>query len=273
MDDIVVTSWNELNDRLFAGTWNEHLRRVRPTAVYRGLASRTWDLATGLMRLGPGYPALETPILRAFRKYAPHGDIPGDSEWGWLALAQHRGLPTHLPDWTYLPYVALHFVTENALVELAMGAATNGAVWSVDLARVHEHLPDALKAILDRDNSYAFTAEMLGEAASSLEAFDGLAPAEFVAFFEPSSLDERIVNQFALFSFMSHPRANAGQWLTLDQWLQRRPDLYRRTGIPAALKPQARDILDQINITERVRYPGLDGLSRWLRRYYTPTPE
>jgi hypothetical protein len=273
MDDVVVTTRNELNDRLFGGTWNERLRRFRPTAVYRGLANRGWDLAAGLMRLGPGYPALETPTLRALRKYARHDDVPGDSEWSWLALAQHHGLPTRLLDWTYSPFVALHFVTEDALTQHAAGAATDGVIWCVDLARVHERLPGSLQAILDRDNSYAFTTEMLDEAVAPLESFDGLAPDEFVAFFQPPSLDERIVNQFAFFALMSHPRADRGPWLTLDQWLQRHPDLCWRIIIPAALKPQARDILDQINIAERVLYPGVDALSRWLRRYYMPTPE
>jgi hypothetical protein len=114
-----------------------------------------------------------------------------------------------------------------------------------------------------------FTAEMLARAAETLPRLDRLAAADkpFVLFLEPPSLDDRIVNQFALFSLMSSPTAQ------MDPWLACHTALWHKLVIPAALKWEVRDKLDQANITERVLFPGLDGLSRWLKRYYSPRPE
>ena len=56
----------------------------------------------------------------------------------------------------------------------------------------------------------------------------------------------------------------------MHDWLANRPDLYFRIILPARLKWEVRDKLDQANITERVLLPGLGGLSRWLHRHYSP---
>jgi hypothetical protein len=136
----------------------------------------------------------------------------------------------------------------------------------VDYGVTNQYLPDRLQQVLRDEGSDVFTAEMLAGAAPTLAEFDALSREPFVAFLEPPSLDDRIVNQFALFSLMSSARAG------LDTWLAARPHVLRRLIVPAGLKWEVRDKLDQANITERVLYPGLDGLSRWLRRYYTPKP-
>jgi hypothetical protein len=59
----------------------------------------------------------------------------------------------------------------------------------------------------------------------------------------------------------------------LHDWLEMHTDLSRRIIIPSEMKWEVRDKLDQAGITERVLFPGLDGLSDWLTRYYTPRRE
>jgi hypothetical protein len=59
-------------------------------------------------------------------------------------------------------------------------------------------------------------------------------------------------------------------WAELNHWSDDHPELVRKIVVPAGLKWEVRDKLDQANVTERVLFPGLDGLSRWLARQYVP---
>jgi hypothetical protein len=257
-----ATSWLHLLDLVFAGSWNPSLGRFRLPYAFRGHALADEALSSALTRFSAGRnsAALEQHLLRNFRKYA-HGEaVEGGSIWHWLALAQHRGLPTRLLDWTYSPFVALHFATANLAC-----MHQDGAVWSIDFVEANRLLPARLRRILDAEGSDTLTVEMLA-GFTTLARFDRLARRPFVVFLEPPSIDPRIVNQFALFSLMS------GASSSLGEWLRGAPHLARCIVIPADLKWEIRDKLDQLNINERVLFPGLDGLSRWLVRYYWPRP-
>ena len=254
--DIPITSWTELQESLFADSWNDAIDRFRSNFVFRGVPKVTHALDTSLQT--GGFVAHEKHLLTSFRKYALRSAVHGDWVWNWLSLAKHHGLPTRLLDWTYSPYVAMHFATHNV-----RDFEQDGAIWCVDYRKTNELLPKPLRKILVEDEVNIFTTEMLNRVATSLADFDSMGRDDFVAFFEPPSLDERIVNQFALFSLPSSAR------LSLEALLQRREGMHRRIIIPAALKWEIRDKLDQANITERVLFPGLDGLSQWLKRYFT----
>ena len=261
-----AASWSELVDQLFEGSWNPELQRFRSPFAFRGLEATQQQLSNSLRRLAAGQASittLEQSLLRNFRKYAHSAPATGvDSIWHWLALGQHYGLPTRLIDWTYSPFVALHFATATPTEY-----GRDGVVWCVNFVETNKLLPKRLRAILEEEQSQTFTVDMLSEF-PSLKAFDSLVKKPFVVFIEPPSLDTRILNQFALFSLM--PDAGA----SLERWLDEHPALCRRVIIPAELKWEVRDMLDQANINERTLFPGLDGLSRWLERYYTlKTPE
>jgi hypothetical protein len=254
--EVRVETWSDLQDKLFEGSWQEKLQRHRSRYAFRGSPIVSDSLVS---RLALVNPAAERHLLRNFRKFARSSAVSGDILWNWLALAQHHGLPTRLLDWTFSPFVALHFATDDP-----EDYGKDGVVWCVDYVAAHRHLPARLRRLLDEESADVFTAEMLGRAAESLEDLDRLSRRPFLVFMDPPSIDARIVNQYALFSLLSGPS------LALEDWMEKRPRLVRRVVIPASLKWEVRDKLDQANVTERVLFPGLDGLSRWLWRYYTP---
>ena len=258
-NDITVHSWEQLCEEVYHESWKPNLGRYRSDYAFRGLSDMNYELKNSFLRNCGEMPELEYHLLRNFRKYSITSDPQLTSTfWRSLVLAQHHGLPTRLINWTYSPFIALHFATANT-----EKYDLDGVIWKVDFVKVNQLVPAPFSDGLKEEKCNAFTLEML-EKIVSLSDFDRLFSQNQVLFFEPPSLDERIVNQFALFSVMMNPIA------ILDDWLINHQDLYRRIIIPKELKLEVRDKLDQANITERVLFPGLDGLAKWLKRHYKP---
>src|SRR5574338_1626825 len=127
MDEIHVSSWAELQEQLFTGAWQKEILRFRSPYAFRGVPDAAYSLETSLMQLGGDYASMERHLLRNFRKYASAHSVDVDSVWNWLALAKHHGLPCRLLDWSFSPFVALHFATQDIT-----GFDQDGAVWAVN---------------------------------------------------------------------------------------------------------------------------------------------
>ena len=78
--------------------------------VFRGQSNKEWPLRASVGR-GDSYRLdWERLLLDQFRRQAePYVTSAGLTEWDWLALAQHHGLPTRLLDWTSNSLVACFF--------------------------------------------------------------------------------------------------------------------------------------------------------------------
>lgn len=255
--EIVIRNWDELQQAVFDDVWDEKVMRYRDNRIYRGTADQQWNLMPSLNRVCSHNLALESQLFRSFRKYG-YAELANYSGfWQLLPVAQHHGLPTRLLDWTYSPLVAAHFATEDTSCY-----DRDGVIWCLDVTDFKQYLPKPLLKKLQDTDSNIFTIGMLQKLIPDFEAMRTLGKEPYAIFFEPSSMIDRIANQYALFSVVSDPA------VLLTDILQKQQISYRKIIIPKEVKLEIRDKLDYINISERMIYPGLDGVCRWITRRY-----
>lgn len=256
MQEIVIRNWDELQAAIFDGVWDADILRYRDNRVYRGMSDYEWGLNPLLSRVCAHDMTLEKQMLRSFKKYG-YADLQHVSSfWQLLAMAQQFGLPTRLLDWTYSPLVAAHFATEDQ-----SAYDRDGVICCAAVDRINEQLPAPLKSMLRSERGVIFTLEMLDHIGENFDALKEISSTPFALFFEPASAVNRIANQYALFSLCSDPTCTIDTLPGVDK-------CFRRIIIPAEVKLEIRDKLDYINISERMIYPGLSGICKWITRRY-----
>ena len=238
------------------------LGRNRSPYVYRGMTNASFRMVTSLRRNCRSLQrSLEPAILKNFAKYAVIEDPSvAHSVWRQMILGQHHGLPTRLLDWTQSALVALHFAVSDD--DLGHMEDHDCMVWRMDIRELHALLPEKYQQVMRDYQAEVFSVDMLGDAAQSLAQYDRDLGDRGMVVLEPPSLSARIVNQYSFFSVIPMDMEN------VEEFLDRYTENTVKYVIDRRLRWRVRDMLDQLNMSERIVYPGLDGLSRWIARHY-----
>ena len=262
ISEVRITSLEELMPLLSEQEYRPALKRHRSSYLYRGMPDVTFRMQTSLSRCCKQLQrTLEPAILNYFAKYAVNEDPSvAQSVWNRMITGQHNGLPTRLLDWSHSALVALHFaMTEQNLADMD---AHDCVVWRIDMQEMINHLPEKYRLAVGKAQTTLFSVDMLRSITESLDQYDEDMGDHSMVIIEPPSTSTRIVTQYSHFSVV--PMGLPDIETFLDDHTQNTVKYV----IDRQLRWRVRDMLDQLNISERLFYPGLDGLSKWIARHY-----
>jgi len=262
INEVKITTIEEIVPLIADQEYQPDIKRNRSSYVYRGMSKSSYTMYTTLQRTCKGLQKqLEPSILESFAKYAVFDDPSiNKSIWYQMIAGQHHGLPTRLLDWTHSPLIALHFAVSGTNYDNMED--DDCTVWRIDIPEMHSLLPGRYKEILKESTTKVFSLEKLMDACNSLEQYDLDMEDKAMAIIEPASTDPRVVNQYSFFSIVPSNMTD------IEGFLDKYTNNTYKYIIDKNLRWRILDMLDSLNISERVIYPGLDGLSKWIGRHY-----
>lgn len=262
IQQIRIETLEELLPLLTEQDYRPDLARHRSGYLYRGMPDASYRMVTSLSRCCKDLQkTLEPAILNNFAKYAVREDpTVTASVWNRMITGQHNGLPTRLLDWTHSALVALHFATtEDNLEDMD---SHDCVVWRIDMQEQISHLPEKYRLAVGREQTTLFSVDKLQSLAGSLDQYDEDMGDHSMVIIEPPSTSARIVTQYSFFAVIPMGVKD------IERFLDERTERTVKYVIDRRLRWRVRDMLDALNMSERVLYPGLDGLSKWIARHY-----
>jgi hypothetical protein len=175
----------------------------------------------------------ERALFQRFKEAAkPCLHLIPETDWDWLVVAQHHGLPTRLLDWTYDPFVALWFALENSTKE-----GSNPEVWAL--------LPNEQDIIENTEKSRPFAGTR-------------------TKIFEPEFMIPRVKAQKGCFTSFKFIESSKKGCVPLERNKYLRENLVRVRIANSAVKGIL-NRLEDARISKSTIYPDLDEVARRLK--------
>ncbi|KSZ55956.1 hypothetical protein Z045_26010 [Rhodococcus pyridinivorans KG-16] len=187
-------------------------------------------------------------MMKQFRQdAAPRLRERPRSNWEWIFLAQHYGMPTRLLDWSENPLIGLYFAVEDD----GKADPVDGAFFELEPARLNRAaFADAPRVVMFDDD------EFLNGYLPTAPKGPRQGPIAAIA----SRSFERIIAQVGTFTVNHHDHTP----------LEDTPgkDSVRRVLVPAPAKPRIRAELADMNVNASTVYPDLAHLADHLKGIY-----
>lgn len=207
--------------------------------MFRGQSNVDWPLLPSLVRYASSYcrdgwdslAALEDHLMHRFSMFCmPSVDLRGKSKFEKVMYVQHYGLPSRVLDWSTNPLKALWFAVEDGSYDHVSGVV------------------------------YITSPKLWAEVDGDVEDVDD----GFLACF-PFYFHERIVSQDSC--VISFPLSRSS--MVAEEFSREsssgRFEFLKRIVVPAECKLSLRRQLSILGINARTVFPGVEGVSRWIK--------
>lgn len=233
----------------------KHARRGRRQPIwFRGCSDKRYTLVPSLGRR-PYELQHERALVNAFKQNAIQfvSERP-QSEWEWLFLARHHGVPTRLLDWTESALVGLYFAAATARTR----AEVDGALWVLFPTLLNRQaniqVRDARDLPIFEDDNQHLKNYLPSILAAEVQS--RLTPAAGIAIRH----SKRMQAQHSVFTVTHRDQTSIDAIGTGEH--------VGRYIVPARFKPRIRRQLDALKIDLLTVFPELDNVASLARRPY-----
>lgn len=221
--------------------------RIGEEAVwFRGHSKSSYRLLPSIAR-NPTALERESLLSKRFKQNAyPFRQSPPQSEWEWLFLMQHFGVPTRLLDWTESPLVALYFAVNGS----AEDDKEDANIWALLPAKYNFEIP-RIRPAVPVDIPCFGVDEVLDDYRPDRIALERMSNKHPVAAIAHRQ-NERIMAQLGVFTIMHRDMT------PLEELA---PQFLARLTIPAAARRQLRAELKALRVTQLTLFPELTSVA------------